>query len=118
VFFSNKINVDLCDARKRLLLFRFFFIFRTLMEPAYQQKRRHTAQQIAATLASNPNANIRVFSTGRRASRALVEECYKALMDMPGMKERIVAYNIELIKIQYAPNDVRTLNSLPTKEGN
>jgi len=58
-----------------------------------------------------------IFSTGRRASKALLELVYRFLCKLPGMKDSIIVHNVETIHIQgpHGPDDVRKISSYPSK---
>jgi len=68
----------------------------------------------ASAMVAIEGVTIAIFSTGRRASRALMELVYAFLMRLPGMRERVVTYNQETLRIQFGNGDVRTLNSYPS----
>jgi len=56
-----------------------------------------------------------IFSTGRRASKKLLDLIYQFLCKLPGMKESIIRKNVETIHIQGpgGPDDVRKISSYP-----
>ena len=56
-----------------------------------------------------------IFSTGRRASKKLLDLIYQFLCKLPGMKEAIIRKNVETIHIQGpgGPDDVRKISSYP-----
>jgi hypothetical protein len=60
-----------------------------------------------------------IFSTGRRASKKLLDLIYQFLCKLPGMKEAIIRKNVETIHIQGpgGPDDVRKISSYPRFAG-
>ena len=58
-----------------------------------------------------------IFSTGRRASKKLLDLIYRFLCKLPGIKESIIVHNVETIWIQgpYGPTDIRKIYSYPSK---
>lgn len=58
-----------------------------------------------------------IFSTGRRASKKLLDLIYSFICRVPGMKEWITVHNVETIELTNPkdPKDVRKISSYPSK---
>jgi hypothetical protein len=84
-----------------------------IVSPRRWGKTTSVAMFAASVMAVIENLEQAIFSTGRRASRALLELMYAFIMRLPGMKERVVTYNIETLRMQWGPGDVRKLSSFP-----
>ena len=58
-----------------------------------------------------------IFSTGRRASKKLLDLIHRFLCKLPGMQEAIIVKNVETIHIQGpgGVDDIRKISSYPSK---
>lgn len=75
------------------------------------------AMFVAACAYAIEGSNQAIFSTGRRASKSLLDRIHSFLVKLPGMRERIIVKNVETIHIQgpNGPDDIRKISSYPSK---
>lgn len=71
---------------------------------------------VVALLSAIEGLEIGIFSTGRRASQKILELVYWFMCKVPGMRERIIKHNVEVIWLRGSggPNDIRKVSSYPS----
>jgi hypothetical protein len=91
---------------------RFLLANHTVVHNTYS-----VAMFVAACAYAIDGSDQAIFSTGRRASKKLLDLIYRFLCKLPGMKEAIIVHNVETIHIQGpgGPDDVRKISSYPSK---
>ena len=88
-----------------------------IITPRRFGKTYSVAMFVAACAYAIEGSDQAIFSTGRRASKKLLDLIYRFLCKLPGMKESIIVKNVETIHIQgpNGPDDVRKISSYPSK---
>ena len=91
---------------------RFLLANHTVVHNTYS-----VAMFVAASAFAIESTTQAIFSTGRRASKKLLDLIYQFLCKLPGMKESIITKNVEEIRIQGpgGEGDIRTICSYPSK---
>jgi len=84
-----------------------------IITPRRWGKTYSVAMFVAASAYALEGTTQAIFSTGRRASKKLLDLIYQMLCKLPGMKESIITKNVEEIRIQGpgGESDVRTICS-------
>jgi len=88
-----------------------------IITPRRWGKTYSVAMFVAASAFAIESTTQAIFSTGRRASKKLLDLIYQFLCKLPGMKESIITKNVEEIRIQGpgGEGDIRTICSYPSK---
>jgi len=88
-----------------------------IITPRRWGKTYSVAMFVAACAYAIEGTTQAIFSTGRRASKKLLDLIYQLLCKLPGMRESIIVKNVEEIRIQGpgGPSDIRTICSYPSK---
>lgn len=88
-----------------------------IVTPRREGKTVSVCMFAIACMVAIPNVEIAVFSTGRRASSKLLEQAYRLLCRLPGMKERVSKYNVETLWLRLDETgvmDERKMSSYPS----
>jgi hypothetical protein len=88
-----------------------------IITPRRFGKTFSVAMFVAAAAYALEGSDQAIFSTGRRASKKLLDLIYRFLCYLPGMKERVIQKNVETIHIQGpgGADDIRKISSYPSK---
>lgn len=75
------------------------------------------AMFVVACAAGVENIEQAIFSTGRRASKKLLDLVYKLLRKIPGLRDSVIVRNVETIWIRGpgGEDDIRKIYSYPSK---
>jgi len=88
-----------------------------IITPRRFGKTYSVAMFVAACAFAIEGSDQAIFSTGRRASKKLLDLIYRFLCKLPGMKEATIVKNVEMIHLQGpgGPDDIRKISSYPSK---
>ncbi len=78
-------------------------------------KTMSVALFVAAYILTQPNAEVSIFSTGRRASRKILALIWKIIVDLTGDPSVIVTYNMEILEVKSGGNSISKCLSYPSK---
>ncbi len=81
-------------------------------------KTMSVALFVAAYLYTQPNAEISIFSTARRASRKILALVWQMVVRLAGSHKCVVSYNQELLEIQGPGDQTNKCHSYPARVSN
>lgn len=86
-----------------------------LCTPRRWGKTMSVGLYVAAYLLTQPNAEVSIFSTGRRTSRKILALIWKMIVDFTGDHTVVVTFNQELLEVKSAGNGISKCYSYPSK---
>lgn len=86
-----------------------------IITPRRWGKTYSVAMFVVACAASIENVEQAIFSTGRRASKKLLDLIYKLLRKIPWLRDSVIVRNVETIWIRGPGGDIRKIYSYPSK---